>query len=113
MRLRLQPLFIICILVGMVIGPAAFAQSEYDAEGLRVKRIFSDSENAALSEPFKGVFTEDSVSTDLFPVHSTGVSTAPILNAAKDFLGPTDARAAHQDTICGGRLGVAKMVKCR
>ena len=55
--------------------------------GVRVKRIFSDSENAALSEPFKGVFAGDNVSSDLFPVHSTGVSTAPILNAARDFLG--------------------------
>jgi len=87
MRLQLQPLFIICFLMGMAIGPAAFAQSDYDANGLRVKRIFSDAENAALSEPFKGVFTEDDVPTDLFPVRSTGVSTAPIMNAAKSFLG--------------------------
>ena len=56
MTLRIQALFMICILLGMVISPAAFAQSEYDEGGLIVKRIFSDYENAALSEPFKEVF---------------------------------------------------------
>ena len=86
MTLRIQALFMICILLGMVISPAAFAQSEYDEGGLIVKRIFSDYENAALSEPFKGVFAGDGVPPDLFPVHSIGVSTTPILNVARDFL---------------------------
>jgi hypothetical protein len=37
-------------------------------------------------EPFKGVTTNGSVVTGLFPVRSTGVSTAPVKTAAERFL---------------------------
>ena len=39
-----------------------------------------------LAEPFRGVTTNGSVIPDLFPVRSTGVSTAPVQKAAERFL---------------------------
>lgn len=86
MQFRPKSLFLLGVLMGLVTGSPTFAQSTYDPGLLKVKRIFSDLENAALSEPFKGISTEDGARSDLFPVRSTGVSTAPILDAAKDLL---------------------------
>ena len=39
-----------------------------------------------LEEPFKGVTTNGTVTPGLFPIRSTGVSTAPVRNAAVAFL---------------------------
>ena len=39
-----------------------------------------------LDEPFKGVTTNGTVTPGLFPIRSTGVSTAPVRNAAVAFL---------------------------
>ena len=39
-----------------------------------------------LEEPFKGVTTNGTVTPGLFPIRSTGVSTAPVRNAAAAFL---------------------------
>jgi hypothetical protein len=64
----------------------SFAQSLYDEELLAVKRIFSDAENAALSREYTGITTGKGVISDLFPLRSTGVSTAPVLEAAQRFL---------------------------
>jgi hypothetical protein len=41
---------------------------------------------ASLDEPFKGVTANGTVVSGLFPVHSTGVSTAPVRQAAAKFL---------------------------
>jgi hypothetical protein len=62
-----KSLFLLGVLMGLVTGSPTFAQSTYDPELLEVKRIFSDVENAALSEPFKGISTEDGAPSDLFP----------------------------------------------
>lgn len=43
-------------------------------------------EQAALAEPFRGVTTNGSAIEDLFPIRVTGVSTAPVVDAAKAFL---------------------------
>ena len=39
-----------------------------------------------LAEPFRGVTTNGTVVPDLFPIRSTGVSTAPVQKAAELFL---------------------------
>jgi hypothetical protein len=39
-----------------------------------------------VAEPFKGITTDGTVTTGLFPIRSTGVSTAPVLEAARAFL---------------------------
>jgi hypothetical protein len=43
-------------------------------------------EQAALAEPFRGVTANGSVVPGLYPIRATGVSTAPVVEAAKRFL---------------------------
>jgi hypothetical protein len=43
-------------------------------------------EQAALAEPFRGVTTDGRPTEGLFPIRVTGVSTAPVVEAAKAFL---------------------------
>jgi len=43
-------------------------------------------EAAGLKEPFKGITTDGTVREGLFPIRSTGVSTAPVMQAADAFL---------------------------
>ena len=54
---------------------------------LRGQRGFAGRERAAISEPFVGITTNGEISTGLFSVKETGVSTAPVLDAARNFLG--------------------------
>ena len=83
-RLRCPPL---CgTLLGLVLCSTTHSQSTYDQELLRLKRIFSDAEDAALSEDYKGIADESGVPPNLFPLRSSGVTTAPILDAANNFL---------------------------
>lgn len=46
----------------------------------------------AFKEPFVGITTDGKVVPGLYPIHSTGVSTAPIVDAAKAFLNTLDAK---------------------
>ncbi len=50
------------------------------------EKFFAELEAKALSEPFRGIETENGKESGLFPIKSTGVSTAPIQKAAKSFL---------------------------
>src|SRR5262245_20946754 len=50
------------------------------------KRMSKDAEAKGLAEPFKGITTDGNPITGLFPVRSTGVSTAPVRKAADAFL---------------------------
>jgi hypothetical protein len=45
-----------------------------------------DAEARGLSDPFRGVTTNGTVRTGLFPLRSTGVSTAPVREAANTFV---------------------------
>lgn len=46
---------------------------------------------ASLAEPFRGIVAGGKVETDLFPIKSTGVTTKPVVDAARAFLsGLTD-----------------------
>jgi hypothetical protein len=47
---------------------------------------------ASLDEPFRGVTTDGNVVTGLFPIRSSGVSTAPVRKAAAAFLAALDAK---------------------
>jgi hypothetical protein len=51
---------------------------------------------ACLGEEFKGITTDGIVQPGLFPVRKTGVSTAPILRAALDFLALLDGHQRQQ-----------------
>jgi hypothetical protein len=50
----------------------------------------------SLAEEFRGITADGIVRPGLFPVRKTGVSLAPILRAARDFLGTLDARQQHR-----------------
>ena len=63
------------------------ADSGYSAGLLNTKRIFSRGLAEAIGEPFRGVATSDGVVSDLFPLKSSGASTASIVSAASTFLG--------------------------
>jgi hypothetical protein len=52
----------------------------------RFLAMSKDAEAAGLAEPFKGVTTNGTVQTGLFGIASTGVSTAPVRQAADTFL---------------------------
>jgi len=47
---------------------------------------FGQMETRALAEPFKGVTTNGSVMPGLYTIHSTGVSTEPVMRAANAFI---------------------------
>jgi hypothetical protein len=53
---------------------------------LKLKTEFADREIRALYEPFTGIATRQGPKHDLFKVKPTGVSTAPLVAAAKAFL---------------------------
>jgi len=86
MAARIRCTLLCGMLLGLVLCSTTYAQSNYDQELLRVKRIFSDAENAALSEVYEGIADETGVPPNLFPLRSSGVTTAPILDAARNFL---------------------------
>ncbi|MCY4597802.1 MAG: DUF3500 domain-containing protein, partial [Bryobacterales bacterium] len=54
---------------------------------LRGQGGFGGRERAAIREPFAGITTNGEIQTGLFSIQETGVSTAPVLEAARNFLG--------------------------
>ncbi|MDC0413436.1 DUF3500 domain-containing protein [Gammaproteobacteria bacterium] len=59
----------------------------YPESLLNTKRVFSRGLADAIGQPFRGVATSAGVVSDLFPLKSTGASTATIVSAASTFLG--------------------------
>ena len=55
-------------------------------------------EKTGLAEPFKGVTTDGTVRTGLFPIRSTGVSTRPVREAARKFLAALTAEQRGKTT---------------
>ena len=64
----------------------SFAQTEYNAQALAVKKRFMEREHDAISEPFVGVRTSEGLQRDLFKIEATGESTAAIAAAGEAFL---------------------------
>ena len=52
-----------------------------------------------LAEPYKGVTTNGSVESGLFPIASTGVSTEPVRIATDRFLASLSPAAALEDAV--------------
>jgi len=61
-------------------------QDGYSDGLLRTKRTFSRGLANAIGQPFRGVATSSGVEQGLFPVRTTGVSTASVRSAAEAFL---------------------------
>ena len=74
------------------------AQAQYPEALLNQKRTFSAQGAVALGQPFVGVTTSAGKEQGLFPLRTTGVSTAPVVNAASAFLdtlSPAELSRAH------------------
>ena len=69
-------------------GAAALARAQGGVDDglLSRKRLFAEQQLAALAQPFVGVHAAAGVAPGLFPIRATGVSTAPIVDAANAFL---------------------------
>jgi hypothetical protein len=80
------------LLATLVTAHQVYAQSavSYPQNLLNQKRTFSRLFANAIGQPFRGVATSAGVTTGLFPVRGTGVSTAPVAAAAVDFLSSLD-----------------------
>ena len=70
----------------LLFSGVAFAQADYDNRTLEVKRMFSQRALQALNEPFVGVTSDGSVEPGLFSIRASGVSTTPVMEAARQFL---------------------------
>lgn len=73
------------LIPGAILVPYAFPQSPSDMAE-RFRKMTVDYETKGLADPFKGITTNGTLESGLFGVHSTGVSTAPVRNAAERFL---------------------------
>jgi hypothetical protein len=65
----------------------------------RRKAQSADAEKRGLAEPFKGLSTNGSLEPGLFAIKSTGVSTAPVQNAATTFLAALSAEQRAKTTF--------------
>ena len=75
------------LLLGVVAsGTQALAQQPSGERGERARRLSQEAEDRGLAEPFQGITTDGNVVPGLFPIRSTGVSTAPVREAAAVFL---------------------------
>ena len=69
----------------VVLATRAFAQPSSDLRE-QFRQRSEAAERTGLAEPFTGMTTDGHVVPGLFPVQSTGVSTAPVRQAAEQFL---------------------------
>jgi hypothetical protein len=77
------------ILSGVALaGLAAIAQAQPGVTDamLARKKVFAEQQLAALAQPFIGLRTGAGITPGLFPIRASGVSTAPIVEAAQSFL---------------------------
>lgn len=72
------------------VNMAALAQAGYDEALLNQKRIFSAAGAQAIGEEFRGIATSAGIIDGLFPVRSTGASTASVVRAADHLLSTMD-----------------------
>jgi hypothetical protein len=76
------------IVAAVVSLTQVYSQSDsgYSDGLLNTKRVFSRGLAEAIGQPFRGVAAFDGITSDLFPLKSTGASTASIVSAASTFL---------------------------
>jgi hypothetical protein len=86
-KTRFIPVICLLLLVGALThSNTSLAQQPSENHSERARRMSQAAEERGLAEPFKGVTTDGNVVQGLFPIHSTGVSTAPVREAAEAFL---------------------------
>jgi hypothetical protein len=77
---------VLLLLSVMASGNHALAQQPSDERSERARRLSQEAEDRGLAESFQGVTTDGTIIPGLFPIHSTGGSTAPVRQAAEAFL---------------------------
>jgi hypothetical protein len=77
--------FLLLLIGVLAYGNISFSQQPSGDRGERA-RLSEEAEDRGLAEPFKGITTDGEVVRGLFPIRSTGVSTAPVREAAGAFL---------------------------
>lgn len=77
--------FFSTIVLSALLARRAFSETATEMAE-RFRQMSAEFERKGLAEPFRGVTTNGVVETGLFEIHSTGVSTEPVRNAAVHFL---------------------------
>lgn len=81
-----QALLSLPILSALLMPSIATAQSGYPEALLNSKGIFTRDGAAAMGQPYRGVATSEGIVAGLFPIQSTGLSTASLAEAGAAFL---------------------------
>ena len=77
--------FLTLMMAASLSARSGIAQAAEDTRA-RFRRMSEEAERRGLAEPFKGITTDGNVIEGLFPIKPTGVSTAPVRQAAEKFL---------------------------
>jgi hypothetical protein len=77
--------FLSLMIAASLLARNGFAQAAEDTRA-RFRRMSEEAERRGLAEPFKGITTDGNLVEGLFPIKPTGVSTAPVRQAAEKFL---------------------------
>jgi Protein of unknown function (DUF3500) len=76
-----------CILLSCLLGQSVFAQGRDPALFPELSRTISARmEATGLAAPFKGITAGGEIVPGLFPLHSTGIDTAPLIAATNRFI---------------------------
>lgn len=81
---------ILALLLSALLTPSLSLAQQYPDQLLTQKSNFMRGAAQAMGEPFRGVTTPDGIVANLFPVKTTGVSTASLRAAAEAYLAGLD-----------------------
>ncbi|MFN3650540.1 MAG: DUF3500 domain-containing protein [Armatimonadota bacterium] len=90
---------VVVVGLGLYAGAARSQQPIAEDRDARFLRMSREAEARGLAEPFKGITTDGTVLPGLFPIRSTGVSTAPVRRAAEGFLGALTPEQRERTTF--------------
>jgi hypothetical protein len=82
--------FLSTIVPASLLARHAFAQQPQNMAA-RFRSMSEDFERKGLAEPYKGITADGNIVPGLFPIQSTGVSTAAVRSAAEKFLASLDS----------------------
>jgi hypothetical protein len=77
--------FLTLMIAASLLARDGFAQTAEDTRA-RFRKMSEEAERRGLAEPFRGITTDGKLVEGLFPIKPTGVSTAPVRQAAEKFL---------------------------
>jgi hypothetical protein len=77
---------VVAVAVALLLAWPSGAQQASAPVAERFQGMSRDAEAKGLADPYRGISTEGKVIPGLFPIRSTGVSTAPVRRAAERFL---------------------------